>query len=134
MIKAWAPWILATAMLAGCNPEEPSSQGETNRPVASASTNASANTSTNTSTGGASVATPYVYTCSDLRFTARFEADAAVLTFPDRELRLPQALSGSGARYSDGTTTFWIKGDEATLEIDGRTTSDCRAEGVETSP
>ncbi len=26
--------------------------------------------------------------------------------------------SGSGARYSDGTTTFWNKGDEALVEVD----------------
>ena len=114
MIKAWAPWILATVMLAGCNPERSPSQDE--------------------GASGTAVASPYTYTCSDLRFTARFEAETAVLTFPDRELRLPQVLSGSGARYSDGTTTFWIKGDEATLEIDGKTYSDCRAVAVEASP
>lgn len=103
MIKGWAPWILAIAMLAGCSPEP------------------------------SSVAT-YAYTCSDYRFTARFEPEAAVLTLPDRELRLPQAISASGARYSDGVTTFWIKGDQATLEIDGKTYSDCRGEAVTASP
>jgi membrane-bound inhibitor of C-type lysozyme len=31
------------------------------------------------------------------------------------ELTLPQLISGSGARYSDGHTTFWIVGNRATL-------------------
>ncbi len=75
----------------------------------------------------------YVYTCSEtLRFTARFEPERAVLSFPDRELRLPQVVSGSGARYSDGKTTFWIKGDSASLEIDGKTYPDCRSEANST--
>jgi para-nitrobenzyl esterase len=32
---------------------------------------------------------------------------------------LPHVRSGSGARYSDGRTTYWSKGGEATLEIQG---------------
>ena len=31
--------------------------------------------------------------------------------FAGRELRLPHVISGSGARYSDGKTTFWNNGD-----------------------
>lgn len=31
-------------------------------------------------------------------------------------LRLPQALSASGARYSDGQQTFWVKGDQASWQ------------------
>jgi uncharacterized membrane protein len=49
-----------------------------------------------------------------------FHADRSVITLPDRELTLPQAMSASGARYSDGATTFWNKGNEATFEIGGR--------------
>src|SRR5262245_24987625 len=30
--------------------------------------------------------------------------------FAGRELRLPHVISGSGARYSDGKTTFWNRG------------------------
>lgn len=29
---------------------------------------------------------------------------------------LPRAMSGSGARYSDGGQTFWVKGEHATLQ------------------
>ncbi|NJO67554.1 MAG: lysozyme inhibitor [Rhodospirillales bacterium] len=33
-----------------------------------------------------------------------------------RTIDLPQVESASGARYSDGVTTFWNRGDQATLE------------------
>lgn len=110
-----ASWLLAVMVVAACSPEKPRSQAVQD----------------DQATGSAAVASPaahtYVYTCSeDTRFTARFEPDMAILKFPDRELRLPQVVSGSGARYSDGKTTFWIKGDEATLETDGKTTLNCR--------
>lgn len=36
-------------------------------------------------------------------------------------LHLKQAISASGARYTDGRNEFWIKGDKATLTLDGQT-------------
>ena len=108
-------WLLAIAVLVACSPEKPRSQAGQDDHAAEP----------------AAITTPaaqtYTYVCSeDYRFTARFESDMAVLGLPDRELRLPQVVSGSGARYSDGETTFWIKGDEATLEIDGKPLLNCR--------
>ncbi len=47
-------------------------------------------------------------------------ADTVTVTLPDGTLTLPHVESGSGARYSDGTTTFWNKGDEALVEVDGQ--------------
>lgn len=45
----------------------------------------------------------------------RFESDSAHVVLPhDRGPRtLPHVISGSGARYSDGSVTFWNKGDSA---------------------
>jgi membrane-bound inhibitor of C-type lysozyme len=40
--------------------------------------------------------------------------------FAGRELRLPHVISGSGARYSDGKTTFWNKGNSALMEVDDK--------------
>jgi membrane-bound inhibitor of C-type lysozyme len=41
-----------------------------------------------------------------------------------RKLKLPQALSGSGARYANGDESFvfWNKGDTAFIEETGKTT------------
>lgn len=43
------------------------------------------------------------------------------------EITLPQAMSGSGARYSDGYTTFWEKGGVALLEAGSVKVQDCKA-------
>jgi membrane-bound inhibitor of C-type lysozyme len=43
--------------------------------------------------------------------------------------RLPQAIAASGARYSDGSTSFWIKGDRATWIRNGDISYRCRASG-----
>ena len=45
---------------------------------------------------------------------------AAWVILPDREFRLNQAVSASGARYSNGSATLDTKGSEATLS-DGAT-------------
>ena len=69
------------------------------------------------------------YRCEDgTRFQATFlNKDGlpaeAVLVFPDRTLRLPIALSGSGSRYAKGETVFWIKGDDASLTMPERSTT-----------
>jgi len=48
-------------------------------------------------------------------------ADTVTITLPDQTITLPRAISGSGARYGDKTTTFWNQGNEALVEIDGET-------------
>ena len=42
------------------------------------------------------------------------------VSFAGRELRLPHVISGSGARYSDGKTTFWNKGRSVLMEVDDK--------------
>src|SRR5262245_37682955 len=49
--------------------------------------------------------------------------------FDGRELRLPHVISGSGARYSDGKTTFWNKGRSVLVEVDDKiVVQDCMLE------
>jgi membrane-bound inhibitor of C-type lysozyme len=40
--------------------------------------------------------------------------------FAGSELRLPHVISGSGARYSDGKTTFWNRGRSVLMEVDDK--------------
>ena len=50
--------------------------------------------------------------------------------FAGRELRLPHVISGSGARYSDGKTTFWNKGRSVLMEVDDKVVvQDCMLAG-----
>jgi putative lipoprotein len=60
------------------------------------------------------------FDCDTLALTATFHDDRVVIELPERSLTLPHVVSASGARYSDGPVTFWSKGREATLEMDGR--------------
>jgi putative lipoprotein len=61
-----------------------------------------------------------VFMADDMQFTAYFEEDMLSLILPDSQMvRLPLVRSASGAKYSDGVTTFWTKGEEAFIELDG---------------
>ena len=53
---------------------------------------------------------------------ATFEAQDQFVSvhFAGHDLRLPHVISGSGARYSDGKTTFWNKGDSVLMEVDDK--------------
>ncbi|QEW18287.1 Membrane-bound lysozyme-inhibitor of c-type lysozyme [Marinibacterium anthonyi] len=67
---------------------------------------------------------PYAYVCDgiDAGISASFvnTGDSlVVLRWQDIVLVLPQGMSGSGARYEADDTVFWIKGDDATLTLDG---------------
>ena len=60
------------------------------------------------------------YVCADkTELPAAFHSDpgSADLVFQgsNERLTLPQVLSADGGRYADGSTEFWIKGNEATL-------------------
>lgn len=69
-----------------------------------------------------------IYRCDDgVSVTASFvsSTNETLITTGGRSYRLPQARSGSGARYTDGSVVFWIKGKDAQLEAPGRSTA-CR--------
>jgi putative lipoprotein len=59
------------------------------------------------------------FQCEKTSLVATFHGDRVDLEFPGRSITLPQAISASGARYTDGVSTFWDKGGQATLELDG---------------
>jgi uncharacterized membrane protein len=52
--------------------------------------------------------------------------DRLALHLPGGAVTLEPREAASGARYSDGSITFWSKGAEATLELADRTTAACR--------
>lgn len=66
------------------------------------------------------------FKCADFSFLAKFFTDKVEIALAGRTLSLPQVLSGSGARYSDGKTTFWIKDDSAQFHMDGVDYQGCR--------
>lgn len=74
----------------------------------------------------------YRYECAaGETFQAEFSSIGAIVQLNDETLTLAQIPSGSGARYSDGTTTLYTKGEEAFVEVNGETTyADCLAQSV----
>ncbi len=63
------------------------------------------------------------YECDDGRsFVAEFyeKADIVFLNTRGKTFSLHRMSSASGIKYSDGSTTFWIKGDSAFVETNGR--------------
>jgi len=69
----------------------------------------------------------YVYHCDGgYSFTARVTAADSWLFLPGATVRLPRVTSASGVKHSDGSTTFWSKGDVALLEHAGASYRNCR--------
>jgi membrane-bound inhibitor of C-type lysozyme len=71
--------------------------------------------------------TSFTYQCdAGKNFTAEFTdegPDGSVnLTLDGQTLTLPRVPAGSGAKYSDGQTTFWTQGDEGFIEAGGEMT------------
>ena len=80
----------------------------------------------------AEVGRTFVYDCAgDLSFTVRTGPGEMALWAPrslgGQYLVLSLARSGSGARYSEGDTVFWSKGDVATIELGGQRYLDCKS-------
>jgi putative lipoprotein len=74
----------------------------------------------------------FVFDCDgDVSFTVRFGPGEMALWAPKSLGGAYQVLSiarsGSGARYVEGDTVFWNKGDLATIEIAGQRFVDCRS-------
>lgn len=78
------------------------------------------------------VARTFVYDCpGDLSFTVRTGPGEMALWAPKslggRYLVLSLARSASGARYTEGDTVFWSKGDVAAIELGGQRYVDCKS-------
>ncbi len=108
--------LLLTAALASCgrpaDPPAPAVAEESSAPVQD---------------GVSSSTLMATFTCTDSTVIyAIFRTDSAggsevSLAIGDERLRLPQAISASGARYADSATVFWNKGNQATFEWGGIT-------------
>jgi len=69
----------------------------------------------------------FYYQCpGNYSFVARLEGERIWLFLPGQTVQLPHVASGSGARYGDGTTLFWSKGEEALLDIGAKHYHGCR--------
>ncbi|WP_410015031.1 MliC family protein [Sodalis sp. C49] len=62
------------------------------------------------------------YQCGTTPLTVRQRTEPAQVSFilDGKQLNLPQVMSASGTRYSDGHYTFWSKGPNAFVEREGK--------------
>jgi membrane-bound inhibitor of C-type lysozyme len=63
----------------------------------------------------------FIYQCDEGKtLLAEFDTrgEMVMLTINRRWIYLPKVPSTSGAKYSDGNSIFWLKGEVATIEID----------------
>jgi putative lipoprotein len=67
----------------------------------------------------ASTAMTFAFDCDGLDFTVQMQRETAHVFLPDRTVVLPGVPAASGAKYSDGAITFWNKGNEALLDMEG---------------
>lgn len=68
----------------------------------------------------------FVYECNDgSQFTARIEGEKVWLFLQSGTVSLPHVQAASGAKFSDGTTTYWSKGESALLERPGHERIEC---------
>ena len=68
----------------------------------------------------------FVYDCNDgSRITVRIESDKAWLFLQSGTISLPHVKAASGAKYSDGATVYWTKGESAVMERPGHPRLEC---------
>ena len=124
---------LAVLALAACGQATTSAVEETSTAVAS--DDASLPPGAPCAAGEHAVGATTTYSCSDgVTFSVAFEEDTgcAAVNAGGQSYRLGSAISGSGARYSDGTTQFWEHQGEATLEgAAGGPYTECKAPAEE---
>ena len=112
--------LIPVACLAACSPEQDASApGKTEIPASAPTTPVSAGTGRPGQT--------FVYECQDgTQFTARVEGEKVWLFLPSGTVSLPHVEAASGAKYGDGKTLFWNKGEVAMLERDGHKRTECK--------
>jgi putative lipoprotein len=66
-----------------------------------------------------------VFACNDAEFIVRISPGEVELVLADRTLVLPQVPAASGAKYQAGRSLFWNQGNEARIEIEGKTHPAC---------
>lgn len=64
--------------------------------------------------------------CTDFDFVAEILDQEARLELPEFTGVIPQVAAASGTKYQGNNITFWLKGQEATLQYGNNSHKDCR--------
>jgi len=117
--QIWLGAMLAAALVAACG-------GEASRTESTAAQESSIQQE---AIAPAAEATYASFDCGGVQLLASFEGEAVTLDFEGEKVELPRVETASGAKYSDGETTFWTQADEAILERPAGAT-DCTVQPI----
>jgi putative lipoprotein len=68
----------------------------------------------------------FVFDCDkNYSFVVQVAGQEAILFLPEKTITLPYVFSASGAKYEKDKVVFWIKGEEAMLEINEQIYKNC---------
>lgn len=106
--------VVVLVLLAGCAAEEDTAEAEKSGDASSSMT------------VPGSAGQTFVYECDDgSSFTARVEGEKAWLFLASGSTSLPHVPAASGAKFSDGTVTYWSKGESAMFERPDHQRTEC---------
>lgn len=71
-----------------------------------------------------------VFDCEGFEVVVRTGHGEITLFLPGRDAVLPQVRAASGVKYADNGMQFWMKGNEALLELDGVRHGNCQRTSV----
>lgn len=117
--QMWLGAMLVAALVAACAGEAPRSEST-----------AAQESSIRKETLAPAAETTYAsFDCGGVQLLVGFEEETATLDLAGEKVELPRVESASGAKYSDGETTFWTQAEEALLERPAGAT-DCTLQPV----
>lgn len=117
--QIWLGAMLVAALVAACAGEAPRTE----------STAAQESSIQEESLVPAAETTYASFDCDGVQLLASFKGETVTLDFEGEKVELPRVETGSGAKYSDGETTFWTKAEEAILERPAGAT-DCTVQPI----
>lgn len=117
--QIWLGAMLVAALVAACAGEAPRTE----------STAAQESSIQEEALAPAAETTYASFDCGGVQLLASFEGETVTLDFEGEKVQLSRVESASGARYSDGETTFWTQAEEAILERPAGAT-DCTVQPI----
>lgn len=67
------------------------------------------------------------YECGQgFMFTVRYDDESVSLFLSQKTVQLGRVISGSGEKYSDGSTSFWSKGESVMLDLPEQKYHSCK--------
>lgn len=108
--------------------------GDVGTPAAAPQSPAPPSDSTAPAAASGAPASTTAYHCDGLDLSVTYNGDQVTLTAPGREYTLPHVEAADGAKFQSDKATFWSKGENAVIEIDGKPYTNCKEKTAAEAP